>query len=116
MNAPERPQRVTWLQWWRAKRAEIAEERAADRSARGPLVRLAVDIWSGSLLFLLLLIPTVALDVLLHGLGAWHISPFIRAGLRYAKYWLFAVDVGSFAVYLLYAAWHFIHTLKWSRS
>jgi hypothetical protein len=77
------------------------------------LIELAVHVFVGTGMFLLICMPAVGLDLLLRWLPSLGVSNFILTGLTIAKLALFGVDLILFLVYMANAGWLFIKKLDW---
>jgi hypothetical protein len=78
-----------------------------------PLIEIATHILGGSVLFIVLAVPAVGLDLLLHWLPTLGVSTFILIGLSAVKVGIFGVDLVLFSVYVINTSWHFISHMKW---
>lgn len=76
-------------------------------------IRLAVHIFVGAVLFIFLAIPAVLLDMSISILEAsGSIENFTITSLILAKYTVLCADVALFVVFIVYAAWLFLKSLK----
>jgi hypothetical protein len=78
-----------------------------------PLTEIATHILGGAILFIVLAVPAVGLDLLLHWLPQLGVSTFILTGLVAVKFGIFGVDLVLFSIYMLNTSWHFVYHMKW---
>jgi hypothetical protein len=71
-----------------------------------PLVEFATHVTVGTCLFLIVLLPAVALDYLVHWLAGTGTSKELLRGLKAAEWLLFGADVAVFSVFIVWTSWN----------
>lgn len=72
---------------------------------------LAIHIIVGTIIFLLILTPAVAINLLIHWLVSRDVSAPIIFGLQIAEYALFIADIVLFLVFLGRTSWRAVRNL-----
>jgi hypothetical protein len=91
----------------------MAEQSAEEEGFGDALLTLCYEVIIGSLVFVVIALPAVALEQGIHYMDKFHMAgPFLKGILTHAKYAALVIDLTLYLSCLFYMGLHFIRSLR----